>query len=87
MALIDFKKLKDEASKAASTVGKGVANAVSNISDNSAELATAAITKLLSGIDIDKVITATESYHEKTGKDITATINFLNKLKALQDDK
>lgn len=48
---------------------------------------TAAITKLLNGLDVDKVIAATESYHEKTGKDITATINFLNKLKSLRDDK
>ena len=87
MALIDLKKLKDEASKAASNVGKGVTDAASNVVDSSAELATAAITKLLNGLDVDKVIAATESYHEKTGKDITATINFLNKLKSLRDDK
>jgi len=87
MALIDIKKLKEKASETAANVGKGVATVSSNVADSSAELATAAITKLLSGIDIDKVIAATESYHEKTGKDITATINFLNKLKALQDDK
>lgn len=87
MALIDIKKLKEKASETAANVGKSVASVSSNVVDGSAKLATAAITKLLSGIDIDKVIAATESYHEKTGKDVTSTINFLNKLKALQDDK
>jgi len=65
---------------------KDTANFITNIPDSAKEYALETITKLLGKIDIDAITTAFEQYSAESGKDITATLNFLYKLKDLQKD-
>ena len=65
---------------------KDTANFITNIPDSAKEYALETITKLLCKIDIDAITTAFEQYSAESGKDITATLNFLYKLKDLQKD-
>lgn len=109
MALIDIKKLKKEASKAANNVGKGIGSAASsvckgvataasnvadtvsgvakNVGDSASEFGTNLILKLLKGLDVDAILKATETYGRQSGKNVSATVKFLNNLKSLRDGK
>ncbi len=98
MALIDIKKLKQEASKVVQNVGKGINDAAENVAnivsdkakkvgDSSTQFATNIIAKLLKGLDIDALITATKSYGKQHGKNVDSTLQFLNNLKTIRDGK
>ena len=81
------KHVGENVSSAADTVGSSVSGAITKAVDSSTEFAASIVSKLLKGLDIDAVVKATMDYHNQTGKDVTATINFLNKLKSIQDGK
>ena len=78
------KDTADWTEQAAKDVGSAVECAVSYVADSATTFAAELITNLLKSVNLDTILSATKTYHEKTGNDISATENFLYKLKDIQ---
>ena len=61
--------------------------ATRTVGDSATDLATGIIVKLLKGLDLDGFMKNIEDYHAQTGKDVQATVTFINKLIDLRDGK
>ena len=59
--------------------------ATRTVGDSATDLATGIIVKLLKGLDLDGFMKNIEDYHAQTGKDVQATVTFINKLIDLRD--
>lgn len=57
------------------------------VGDSATDFATGIIVKLLKGLDLDGFMKNIEDYHAQTGKDVQATVTFINKLIDLRDGK
>lgn len=97
MALININKLKDSAGKAfkdasdwTSQAAKGASDWTSQtakeVSSQTSELSTKVIRAMLKGADLDGLLTRVDEYQQKTGKDASKLIEFIENLKQLQQD-
>lgn len=82
MALLDLNKLKEGVTGSGAKISQGVQIA----KDKASELTNATIRKLLQGVNIDGLIKNVEDYQQKTGKDASKLIEFINNLKNMQQD-
>lgn len=82
MALFDINKIKGNALDAGTKLSQGVQIA----KDKASELTNATIRKLLQGVNLDGLIKNVEDYQQKTGKDASKLIEFINNLKKMQHD-
>lgn len=82
MALLDLNKLKEGVTGSGAKISQGVQIA----KDKASELTNVTIRKLLQGVDLDGLIKNVEDYQQKTGKDASKLIEFINNLKNMQQD-
>lgn len=82
MALLDLNKLKEGVTGSGAKISQGVQIA----KDKASELTNATIRKLLQGVNLDGLIKNVEDYQQKTGKDASKLIEFINNLKNMQHD-
>ena len=82
MALLDLNKLKEGVTGSGAKLSQGVQIA----KDKASELTNATIGKLLQGVNLDGLIKNVEDYQQKTGKDASKLIEFINNLKNMQQD-
>ena len=82
MALIDFNKLKEKSTEALNNTSQFLGNA----KDKTMELTNSTIQVLLKGMDLDGLLSKVEEYQQKTGKDASKLIDFINNLKQIQQN-
>ena len=82
MALLDLNKLKEGVTGSGAKISQGVQIA----KDKASELTNVTIRKLLQGVNLDGLIKNVEAYQQKTGKDASKLIEFINNLKNMQQD-
>jgi len=82
MALLDLNKLKEGVTGSGAKISQGVQIA----KDKASELTNATIRKLLQGVNLDGLKKNVEDYQQKTGKDASKLIEFINNLKNMQQD-
>ena len=82
MALLDLNKLKEGVIGSGAKISQGVQIA----KDKASELTNVTIRKLLQGVNLDGLIKNVEDYQQKTGKDASKLIEFINNLKNMQHD-
>lgn len=83
MALIDIKKLKEvDLSK----LKDKASETFDNTKEQANTLTTNAIRHLLKGIDLDGLLVRVDEYQQKTGKDASKLVDFINNLKQMQQD-
>lgn len=82
MALLDLNKLKEGVTGSGAKISQGVQIA----KDKASELTNVTIRKLLQGVNLDGLIKNVEDYQQKTGKDASKLIEFINNLKNMQHD-
>ena len=76
MALIDFNKLKEKSTEALNSTSQFLGNA----KDKTMELTNSTIHALLKGIDLNGLLSKVDEYQQKTGKDASKLIDFINNL-------
>ena len=82
MALIDFNKLKEKSTEALNNTSQFLGNA----KDKTVELTNSTIQAWLKGMDLDGLLSKVEEYQQKTGKDASKLIDFINNLKQIQQN-
>ena len=83
MALIDIKKLKEvDLSK----LKDKASETFETTKEQANTLTTKAIQHLLKGIDLDGLLVRVGEYQQKTGKDASKLVDFINNLKQMQQD-
>ena len=82
MALIDFNKLKEKSTEALNNTSQFLGNA----KDKTMGLTNSTIHALLKGIDLDGLLSKVDEYQQKTGKDASKLIDFINNLKQIQQN-
>lgn len=79
-------KATDWASKAVSSASSNIADTVSNAGNNAFEYAVNTILKLTNGINFDGLIETVQRFGREKNRDVSATVDFLNRLKKLPED-
>lgn len=82
MALIDFNKLKEKSAEALNNTSQFLGNA----KEKTVEFTNSTIQALLKGIDLDGLLSKVDEYQQKTGKDASKLIDFINNLKQVQQN-
>lgn len=82
MALIDFNKLKEKSAEALNNTSQFLGNA----KEKTVEFTNSTINAMLKGIDLDGLLSKVDEYQQKTGKDASKLIDFINNLKQVQQN-
>lgn len=78
------KNVADSVSNTTASVGKTITSTTKKLGDSTTDFAMSTIMKLLKGVNIQSLIDGVEKYGKSSGKNVSATVKFLNKLINLQ---
>lgn len=84
MTMVNINKLKESAGKALKDARDWTTQTAKDVSSQTSELSTKAIRAMLKGVDLDGLLARVDEYQQKTGKDASKFIEFIENLKQLQ---
>lgn len=82
--MVNINKLKESAGKALKDARDWTTQTAKYVSSQTSELSTKALCAMLKGVDLDGLLIRVDEYQQKTGKDASKLIEFIENLKQLQ---
>ena len=82
--MVNINKLKESAGKALKDARDWTTQTARDVSSQTSELSTKALCVMLKGVDLDGLLIRVDEYQQKTGKDASKLIEFIENLKQLQ---